>query len=154
MRTDYSPATFSCSDCAPRAAAASEDHDFVFMLDAFRASGGMARADELACMLRHRHPDGLPVLARWIAAGPVVYFQWGCDYWLPLFQFQTGELAPRQAVRRVLAQLRPVFEPWDIAMWFARGNPWLEDETPACKVANHPLRVEQAARVDRFAING
>lgn len=137
------------------ALAADDNQNFAFLRDVFRPTGGLARAHELAGMLRHPHPDGLRVLARWIAAREVVYVQCGGDYWLPLFQFDgVGELAPRACVRRVLAQLGPVFDPWDIALWFARPNPWLGGEVPSRKLDDLPMRVEQAARADRFAVSG
>lgn len=154
MRTGIPSTARSFTQLALRSAAEHEDRGFIFMLDAFRTTGGVARADEFGCMLRHRNPDRLNLLARWIAAGEVVYLQWGGDYWLPLFQFDRSDLTPKPSVRRVMAQLGPVFDAWDIAMWFARANPWLHGAAPACKLEDHPLRVEQAARADRFAAAG
>ena len=153
MRTDVSPALPRCNHPA-LGAEGKEDHEFVFMLDAFRATGGLARADEIAAVLRGRQPDHQNVLARWIAAHEVVYLQWGGDYWLPLFQFRRGEMTPKPWVRRVLAQLGSVFDAWEVALWFARSNPWLEGAIPAGRLDIEPFRVEQAARADRFAAGG
>lgn len=130
------------------------DAAFVDMLDAYRPTGGLARADDLVGLLRSRHKDGLATVARWIAAGQVVHCQWGGDYWLPMFQFSNPVLQPRPGLARVLAELSPALDAWDVALWFSRPNPWLGDALPSAVFATQAVQVEQAARADRFAFCG
>jgi hypothetical protein len=130
------------------------DACFVNMLDAYRPTGGMARAEDVVGMLRARNKDGLATVARWIAAAQVVNCEWNGEYWLPLFQFVAPGMRPHPGLQRVLAELSPVLDPWDITLWFARPNPWLGEVLPAAALATRCAQVEQAARADRFAFRG
>jgi hypothetical protein len=151
------PATLAPRAFAPAGASARPDDvdaGFVQMLDAYRAGGGIARADDVVSRLHRRGLDGVGTLARWIANGQVLHFQWNEEYWLPLFQFGEPAFMPRAALQRVLAQLAPALDAWDMARWFAHPNPWLGGAAPASLLATAPLQVEQAARADRFAVAG
>jgi len=129
------------------------DSDLVLLLDGYRPSGGLARADEMASVLKPFQPEEFRTIARWIAAKDVVCVYWGSHYWLPLFQFDRTHGAPRTELRNVLAQLRP-FDAWEIAIWFATPSPWLAGELPANLLAFRALEVEEAARATRFAVRG
>lgn len=130
------------------------DADFVNMLDGYRATGGIARAVDIAGSLRHGQDRGLTAVARWIAAGHVVYFQWNGDYWLPVFQFERPGMSLRPGLARVLEELSPVLDPWDLARWFVHPSPWLGGELPVSLMTTRARHVEQAARADRFALAG
>lgn len=133
---------------------ADADAGFVDMLDAYRPTGGVARAVDVAGSLRQGRDQGLAVVARWIAAGHVVHFQWSGDYWLPQFQFIRPGMSLRPGLTRVLAQLAPVLDAWDVAQWFVHPSPWLAGELPVALMATQARHVEQAARADRFALAG
>lgn len=138
----------------PWAQDADHDETFVEMLAAYRATGGVARAVDIAGSLRHGRDQGLPVIARWIAAGHVVHFQWSGDYWLPVFQFVRPGMSLRPGLTRVLAQLSPVLDAWDVAQWFVHPSPWLGGQRPVSLIATQARHVEEAARADRFALAG
>ena len=46
----------------------------------------------------------------------------------PAFQFADGQ--PRRVIKDVLAQMPRWATPWQIALWFASGNGWLDGATP------------------------
>lgn len=54
----------------------------------------------------------------------------------------------------MLAELRPVFDGWALAAWFAKRNTWLNDRCPVDTVASNLMAVLEAARADRFVANG
>jgi hypothetical protein len=54
----------------------------------------------------------------------------------------------------ILAELCGVFDAWELANWFARPNSTLDGLTPAEAFGNDHTLVLQAARTDRFAIEG
>jgi hypothetical protein len=130
------------------------DHQFVAMLDAYRASGGLARKQEILNMLK-RHAEGpWATLAHWILKKKVICFEWRSQTWLPWFQFHHADMRPQTALAPVLAELAPVFDPWEMANWFAQPNPWLGDCTPADTLHVNPPGVLHAARADRFVAAG
>lgn len=105
-----------------------------------------------------RTGPGVARLARWIVERQVVSFEWQSDTWLPLFQFNRPDLSIRAGLVRILAELNDVYDPWEMAHWFARPNSSLDHASPA-----DVLRVDsdaslaavvQTARTDRFAAMG
>ena len=62
------------------AIAARSDQAFLALLAAYRASGGLARADEAATLLERRGLDG-GQLARWRTGRRVVAFDWQSHFW-------------------------------------------------------------------------
>ena len=135
---------------APLRLPASHDAEFVALLNGFRPSGGLARAEDLLARLGFQ-PSGAELqLARWIAHGNAVSIRWSHSHWLPLFQFKWPELCLRPVLDQVLAELRPVLTSWELAQWFCAPNAWLNDRVPADLAAVHPAEVLNAARGDRF----
>ena len=61
----------------------------------------------------------------------------------PAFQFADG--APRPVVKKVLAALPKDMTGWQVAMWFASGNGWLDGAEPQEYLSN-PDAVIDAAR--------
>ena len=51
-------------------------------------------------------------------------------------------------------ELTPVFDDWELALWFGRGNSSLSGAVPAEKLATSLYDVWQAARIDRFIAVG
>ena len=129
------------------------DDQFVYLLNAYRSSGGLARDNELITSSRRRCGLNTGTLARWIAEREVIGFFWQSRTWLPLFQFNLPDMTLAPALGQVLAELIPVYDPWELANWFSQPNPWLADCVPAEALEPDPLAVLQAARVCRFIAN-
>ena len=121
---------------------------------AFRSSGGMVAADELARLLRGRVEQPLSRVARWIVAREVVSFEWRSQTMLPLFQFDLHAARVRAPVAAVVRELAVVFDDWDLARWFTEPNAWLGDAAPAKLVDAHAGALLAAARADRFIAKG
>jgi len=67
------------------------DQAFISLLDLYRGSGGLARAQEVFIMFKSRNDLGVAALAGWIAHRTVLCLQWSTDVWPPLFQFELVE---------------------------------------------------------------
>ena len=124
------------------------DRLFMGMLDAYRSSGGLARAQEIFTIYRAQNGSDVATLARWIVKREVISFDWQSKVWLPLFQFNRVHMAPHAGLQPVLAILNPVFSPWEIALWFTQPNPWLEGCTPANSLETRTNAVLHAASAD------
>ncbi len=124
------------------------------MQRAFRATGGLVSGDRLADMLRSRVDQPISLLARWIVDGRVISFEARGATWLPLFQFDPDGVDVTDGVRRVLGELRGVFDNWELVQWFATPNTWLDGASPVDVIADDPQAVVQAARTDRFVAAG
>lgn len=124
------------------------------MKRAFSASGGLVTGDALAALLRSRWDQPTSTLARWIVGRHVLAFEPDGQYWLPMFQFEPGMLRRRQAVQGVVAELRDVFDDWELAQWFAEPNTWLAGRSPADLLASDAPSVRRAARADRYIAKG
>ena len=126
------------------------DHQFVAMLNSYRASGGLARAQEVVAMFKRREGPDVATLKTWIACREVICFEWESQSWLPWFQFKVADMQPHQDLGKVLTELTPVYDPWELANWFSRPNPWLSDQTPVDTIALNLPDVLNAARAARF----
>ena len=127
---------------------------FVAMLTAYRATGGTARGDDLARMLEDHHRGDFVSLARLVVTGVVFGFEWRHTFWVPMFQFDLRDLSIRPGLPLVLAELRPQFDGWTLAAWFAQPNSWLDDRRPVDLLDSDLSEVLQAARADRFIAAG
>jgi hypothetical protein len=124
------------------------------VVDAFRRTGGLVSGDELTLMLRQRTSQPISMLARWIVERRVVSFGLRGEYLVPMFQFEGPSMAVRRSVSAVLAELKGVFDDWDLATWFALPNDWLGERSPVRALPIDPYAVLQAARADRFVAQG
>jgi hypothetical protein len=124
------------------------DACFMEMLRHYRASGGLARESEVLHRLA-QHGRTLDVIAR----RDLIWFQWGGDNWIPLFQFDK-DMSIRPESARVVTELLPVFDGWEIAVWFVTRNSWLADRRPVSALASSWSDVLAAARCDRFVAAG
>ncbi len=124
------------------------------MQRAFRHTGGVITGDSLAALLRQRWDQPLSLLARWIVNREVVNFEAHGQTWLPMFQFDSGGLGVSTGARKTIAELRGVFDDWELTEWFATPNTWLGGVSPADAMASDAQAVWQAARADRFVAVG
>ncbi|WP_394787250.1 hypothetical protein [Rhodoferax sp.] len=130
-----------------------EDYQFMGLLNAYRCSGGLARADEVQALCARRGGPSLPVLARWMVQRDVIGFEWQTDYWLPLFQFQ-HDMTPLPQLAPVCAELHAVYDARELAAWFVQPNAWLGNAVPADCLLTDPAAVLDAARAARFTSQG
>lgn len=129
------------------------DHQFVAMLNVYRDSGGLAREREVVALSRLCCGPDADTIACWVADRELMGFNWQSKTWLPLFQFNRLDMTRRPELRQVFAELTPVYDPWELASWFAQPNPWLDERIPADALDTDPSAVLQAARADRFIAN-
>jgi hypothetical protein len=130
------------------------DRIFVEMLAAYRRSGGIGRLDALTRLAGHGGEEALPSVLQQIASASVFSFEWQQVFWVPMFQFGTPGLVPKDSVAEVLAELADVFDGWSLATWFSLPNCWLKDQRPVDLLDSQRALVLAAARVDRFIANG
>ena len=131
-----------------------EDRQFSMMEAAFDRTGGLAIDNAVAHRLRRYTGQPVSVLAHWIIRRQIVSFPWHGHTLVPLFQFESGDMFLHASVVRVLKELVPVFDDWEIAHWFATPNSWLDDATPVDLIACEEAAVCDAARADRFVAHG
>ena len=139
---------------ADRARVLPEDRDFLAMHAAYRASGGLARGDDLARLFEDRRCGDFVSLARLIATGEIFSFDWHRSFWVPMFQFELRDLSIKPAPRQVLAELARAFDGWALAIWFARPNSCLNAHRPVDLLDSNLPAVLGAARTDRFVALG
>ena len=124
--------------------------EFDAMLVAYRATGGIARGDDLARLLQECGRGDYVGLARLIVSRVVFAFRWHDMLWIPMFQFRLRDLAIRSGNRQVLAEIPADVEGWALAAWFARPNGLLNDEKPVDLLDADLPAVLNAARAERF----
>ena len=127
---------------------------FRALLWAYRATGGAARGEALVGLLQARRRGDLASLTRHIVSGEIFSFEWRHTFWVPMFQFEPGDLSIKHGPRKVLAELVTVFDSWSLAAWFAQPNSWLKRQRPVDLLDSNLPAVFAAARADRFAANG
>lgn len=130
------------------------DHRFINMLDGYRESGGLARAEEVLALFRRCDGPDVAVLARWIARRELICFEWQQQTWIPLFQIDRVHLCPDARLKAVFTELNRVYDQWEMGNWFALPNPWLAERTPVEAFPCDPCAVLDAARADRFVVAG
>lgn len=129
---------------------------------AFSGYGGLASGDDLAELIRRRceaagwMPESLPVslVAQWVVSRSVVSLDspWGPLF--PLFQFDLPTASVVDTMAPLLAELSPVFEGVELALWFVTPNHWLGGARPVTAMRHSLPIVLLAARADRFVAGG
>ena len=130
------------------------NQQFIAMLNAYRPSGGLARAQELAARFGLQGTAQVSTLASWIVRRQVVSLVWQDKIWLPLFQFNHVNLSLLPGLAQVMAELVVALDDWEIANWFSLPNPWLADCTPADTLLTAAPEVLNAARAERYVALG
>lgn len=124
------------------------------MSHAFRSHGGFIGSDDVTQELRRVCDQPISRLARWIVSRSIVSISWRAQTLMPAFQFDRADMSIRPCVSDVLLELGPVFDNWEMALWFATPNAWLDHAAPVTLLADDALSVLQAARTDRFVAFG
>jgi hypothetical protein len=125
------------------------NNQFVALLNAFRPSGGLARAPEVVARFKRQGVNDVSPMASWLLNRQVISVEWQSKIWLPLFQFSPTGMALRAGLSSVLAELVVRYDEWAIADWFAQPNVWLADCAPADVLAVAAPQVLNAARAAR-----
>jgi hypothetical protein len=128
------------------------DYAFIGMLDAYRNSGGLARAQEVFTLFKARSDMDVMTLAHSIAQRAVLSLEWHADVWVPLFQFELQHMAVKRALAPVLAVLNPMCTPWELAHWCAQPHRLLDGQSPASALDAGANQVLRAACADRFSL--
>ena len=128
------------------------DSAFIDMLVSFRSTGGLVRAQEVFTLFKSRNGLGVATLARWIARRSVLSLEWNADVWMLLFQFERHCMNVKPALEPVLAELNPIFTPWELTHWCAQPHRWLDGISPANTLDVDAKRVLSAACADHFAL--
>lgn len=126
------------------------DSQFMALLDAYRNTGGLARAQEIFTMCRSRDGADAATLAQWIVRRQIISFDWQSKVWVPLFQFDRTTMALQPGLNSILAVLNPIHGPLEMAAWFAQPSRWLMDQAPADMFGTDPHAVLKAACTVRF----
>ncbi len=88
-------------------------------------------ATEIRAMLPKPPRNPSEPTSRWKREARVFAIPHGKSDLFPAFQFDHGH--PLQAIRKILASLPADMTAWQIALWFATGNGWLDGDCPqAC----------------------
>lgn len=130
------------------------DPDFVALQACLRATGGLARGDDLALCLGQGQPGGHARLARLMVSGQVFSFAWLDTYWVPMFQFDPAGLRLRDDSRAVLRELVEVLDGWSLAVWFVQPSHCLAGRSPLSLLRSDLPAVLQAARLQRYVVKG
>lgn len=130
------------------------NNQFVDMLNAFRRSGGLARAQEVACRFKSENSGNVSPLAGWIDNRQVISLEWQSKIWMPLFQFNPSGTTLRAGLSAVLSELIQVHDDWGVATWFSQPSSRLAGGTPADLLAASASQVLNAAFAERAAAAG
>ena len=124
------------------------------MATAYERHGGLLLADTVARLMRQTHDQPLSTLARWIVNRTAVHLVWRSETILPAFQFTPGDMTLRPEVVTIVEELAPAFDDWDVAVWFAEPNAWLDGQAPVDVLRADPSAVLHVARADRYVATG
>lgn len=124
------------------------------MREAFEASGGLARSDDLARLLKIQERLDIVRQAKLIVANGAFGFEWHRTLWIPMFQFDARDLSIKAGPRKVVALLGTGFDGWTLAAWFSRPNAWLHGHLPVDLLDSHLAEVNEAARADLSVSSG
>ena len=130
------------------------DRQFACLQTAFARHGGMATGEDITVRLRRRSDQPISVLARWIVSRSIVNVTRASETLIPVFQFDLPTMTILPGVSKVVLELCSVFDDWELALWFAEPNLWLQDASPVDVLSENPEAVFQAARADRFVARG
>lgn len=121
---------------------------------AYRASGGLCRADDWIDQMAPSSEAERNQLANAITTGQILSFKWCQSDWLPLFQFKGGGTSQHSGAQQVIHELSSAFDDWEKVVWFVQPNAWLDGAAPIEWLTFRLPEVLDAARADRFVAAG
>ena len=124
------------------------------MQAAFARTGGLATGDQVAQRLSAHSDQAVSLVARTIVNRRVVTFELRTSILIPLFQFDIRRMRVRSEVSALLLELNDVLDDWDVALWFAQPNDWLQGIAPVDSFLNDPEATYKAARTERYVRGG
>ena len=119
---------------------------FIALLEAYRATGGMAPANFLLRSLQEHQRGDIGQLARLIVERRIFVLSWRGDSWIPMFQFEGHDLSCKTAPALVRAELTGLDSGWAIANWFAQPNARLDGRRPVNALDSDLAAVLDVAR--------
>lgn len=128
--------------------------ELALMLAGFRPEGGVLTGDQLATLLRDHSEQPVSTVARWVVQRSILNLVWLGQTFIPLFQFDRSNMQPHPQMAATIRELAGVYDDWEIGLWFARPNAWLDDDPPLRRLRSDPEGVYKAAQADRFIIRG
>lgn len=131
-----------------------DDRAFAALALSYRPWGGMARADDVGRLLADHGPVTVISMAALLEDEAIFGFDWNASLWIPMFQFDPGDLSLKAAPRRVRAELGEEFDGWTVSAWFVEPNTWLAQRRPIDLLESDTKAVLVAARADRFVAAG
>ena len=105
-------------------------------MKACRATGGLARADELRRRLGLSQAETNRQLNLWASERRICHLGWRGRLWLPMFQFAGPGMAPQPAVAMAVAEWRGVLADAALCLWFVQPNGALAGLSPAQVIAD------------------
>ena len=133
----------------------SSGRDFIALLEAFRATGGLAPGEIVSRLLEERQAGDAVSLAKLIHAGQALGFEWRASLWLPMFQFDADSLMLKPGPQRVRRELPSSWSGRTLVFWFAAANARLDGRSPVDMLDWDLDAVLQAAQsltlLDEFA---
>jgi hypothetical protein len=154
MKIEFEFDDGNCTATGQQNACRVQDRDFMTMSRVFREHGGMITAEELVHSMRTNLAQPLSIVGRWIADRAAVQFGWRSQTWFPCFQFVANPVSIRPAVSDIVLELRDVYDDWELALWFASRNEWLDHASPVETIRRDAAAAMRAARIDRFIAKG
>lgn len=103
---------------------------FIALLEAFRATGGTAPGAMVARLLEEHQGGRTVSLAKRVFTHQLFGFDWRANFWIPMFQFRTGDLGVKPTAQQVRAALPADWSGWTVACWFAAPNLQLDGVSP------------------------
>ncbi len=91
-------------------ATSERDQEFLELLVAYRASGGLARTHEVIGSCKRRDGCDTGQLARWIVTRQIISIHWQNQTWIPWFQFDPILGQPRSPVGQIARELCSVLD--------------------------------------------
>jgi hypothetical protein len=128
--------------------------DFNTLRAAYEDTGGLTDGDHLGRLLEDRRCGDCVSLARLIASRAVFGFQWHGLFWVPMFQFDRANLSARTSTRRIVEELMPPYDGWEMAVWFVQPNSWLSGCSPLDRMDSDAGQVLKAACAERYVATG
>jgi hypothetical protein len=135
-----------CGTVSAMQAAATKASQFAAMAKAYGPMPGMASSHDVVWRLQRHHDQPISVLAHWIVERRVIALEWQSQMLLPLFQFQLSDMSLCEPVVQVIHELSEVLDGWDLALWFALPNPWLQSASPVRTVEHDQPGSKQPRR--------